>query len=210
MYPIIIETIGYVASILLAISLIVNNDLKFRWINAGGCLFFIIYGVFISAWPIIITNSFLLAINIFYLIKIYNSHEDFDLIEFQGTEKLVKKFLDFYSLDIHDYFPEFKHEINEEQINFVVLRDLVIANIFIAQLLPDGAAIIKLNYTVPKYRDYKVGTFIFKKDRMFLLSKGIKEIVYEKVANKKHLHFLKRMGFQQSLSDKFSYVLELN
>ena len=209
MYSIIIEVIGYIASVLLAISLMVNNDLKFRWINAGGCLFFIIYGVFISAWPIIITNSFLLAINIFYLIKIYNSHEDFELIEFQGTERLVKKFLDFYSADIHNYFPEFKHEIKEEQINFVVLRDLVIANIFIAQLKPDGSAIIRLNYTVPKYRDYKVGTFIFKKDRKFLVSKGIKEIVYEKVANKEHLHFLLKMGFQHSDFNKSSYFLRL-
>ena len=202
--------IGYVASVLLAISLIVNNDLKFRWINAGGCLFFIVYGVFISAWPIIITNSFLLAINIFYLIKIYNSHEDFELIQFQGSERLVKKFLSFYYTDIHNYFPEFKHEINEEQINFVVLRDLVIANIFIAQLLPDGSAIIRLNYTVPKYRDYKVGTFIFKKDRKFLISKGVKELFYDKVANKKHLHFLKKMGFQESETSKASYFLKLD
>ncbi|MEO5501892.1 MAG: hypothetical protein ABIR31_10670 [Ginsengibacter sp.] len=170
MYLILIEIIGYVASVLLAISLIVNNDLKFRWINAGGCLFFIIYGIFINAFPIIITNAFLLAINIFYLFKIYNSHEDFELIEFQGSERLVKKFLSFYSKDIHEYFPEFKHEIKEEQINFVVLRDLVIANIFIAQLQQNGTAIIRLNYTVPKYRDYKVGTFIFKKDRKFLIS----------------------------------------
>ncbi|MFS8082425.1 MAG: hypothetical protein ACMG51_03150 [Ginsengibacter sp.] len=210
MYSIIIEVIGYVASVLLAISLMVNNDLKFRWVNAGGCLFFIIYGVFISALPIIITNTFLLAINIFYLVKIYNSHEDFELIEFQGTERLVKKFLDFYRVDIHNYFPEFKHEIKEEQINFVVLRDLVIANIFIAQLLPDGSAIIRLNYTVPKYRDYKVGTFIFKKDRKFLILKGINKLVYEKVANKKHLHFLQKMGFQQSGLNQSSYFLRLN
>ncbi len=209
MYLILIEIIGYVASVLLAISLIVNNDLKFRWINAGGCLFFIIYGIFINAFPIIITNAFLLAINIFYLFKIYNSQEDFELIEFQGSERLVKKFLSFYSKDIHEYFPEFKHEIKEEQINFVVLRDLVIANIFIAQLQQNGTAIIRLNYTVPKYRDYKVGTFIFKKDRKFLISKGVKKLVYESVANKNHLHFLKRMGFRQSKFDKTSYILNL-
>lgn len=209
MYPILIEIIGYLASVLLAISLIVNNDLKFRWINAGGCLFFIIYGIFINAFPIIITNTFLLGINIFYLIKIYNSTEDFDLIEFQGSEKLVKKFLSFYSADIHNYFPGFKHTIKEEQINFVVLRNLVIANIFIAQLLPDGAAIIRLNYTVARYRDYKVGTFIFKKHRQFLISKGVTKIVYENVANKNHLHFLKKMGFRPSEFDKSSYILQL-
>ncbi|MBS1736888.1 MAG: hypothetical protein JSS98_09855 [Bacteroidetes bacterium] len=210
MYSILIDIIGYSASALLAISLMVNNDLKFRWVNAGGCLFFIIYGGFIGAWPIIVTNSLLLAINIFYLLKIYTSHEDFELIEFQGTERLVKKFLTFYAADIHNYFPDFKHEINEDQLNFVILRDLVIANIFIATLQPDGSAIIRLNYTVSKYRDYKVGTFIFKKDRKFLISKKINELVYESVANKNHLHFLKKMGFMQSEINKSSYFLKLS
>ena len=54
---------GYLASILLAISLMVNNDLKFRWLNTFGCLSFILYGIFIQAMPVILTNSLLLLIN---------------------------------------------------------------------------------------------------------------------------------------------------
>jgi len=63
MSGLIILGIGYLASILLAISLLVNNDLKFRWLNSFGCLSFIIYGLMIHAFPIILTNVILLVIN---------------------------------------------------------------------------------------------------------------------------------------------------
>ncbi|MEO9023325.1 MAG: hypothetical protein ABI237_18770 [Ginsengibacter sp.] len=197
MLYLIATVIGYIASLFLAISLIVNNDLKFRWINALGCLFFIVYGVMIHAIPIVLTNAFLLVINIYYLIKIYRTHEDFDLIEFKGDERLIHKFLQFYQKDIHDYFPDYHHDQKENNINFIVLRDLVIANIFVAELEGNGIALVKLNYTVPKYRDYKVGRFIFTKEKEFLRSKGVRRLLYESVAHKGHEKFLGIMGFRK-------------
>ena len=95
---------GYLASAILAISLMVQNDLTFRWINALGCLFFIFYGLLILALPIVLANSFLLAINVYYLVRIYRATEAFDLIEFKGNEKLISKFLGFYEKDIYQYF----------------------------------------------------------------------------------------------------------
>src|SRR6187431_2267598 len=129
MSEIIIAAIGYTASLLLAISLLVTNDLKFRWINTCGNICFLTYGILINAFPIILTNSILFLINLFYLIKLYNAKEDFELIEFKGGEKLVYKFLSFYKEDIAKYFPHYVHDENENNLKFVVLRDLVIANI---------------------------------------------------------------------------------
>ena len=171
MTAIIVLIVGYTASLLLAISLLVNNDLKFRWLNTLGCIAFIGYGILIHAFPIILTNSILLLINLFYLIKIYRTHEDFELIEFKGEEKLVHKFLSFHQSDIQAYFPEYRQEETGNNINFVVLRDLVIANMFVAELTEDGTAIVKINYTVPRYRDYKVGKFIFDRENKYLVSK---------------------------------------
>ncbi len=199
----IILIIGYSASLLLAISLLVNNDLKFRWLNTGGCICFIGYGILIQAFPIILTNTILLLINLFYLIKIYRTHEDFDLIEFKGEEKLVYKFLSFYRQDINAYFPGYVHEAmlqtrqSGTPLSFVVLRDLVIANIFVASVAPGGTAEVHLNYTVPKYRDYKVGRFIFNTENKFLLSKGVKQLVYKQPLNTQHEKFIKVMGFKK-------------
>lgn len=188
---------GYLASLALIIALLVNNDLKFRWYNAAGNVIFIFYAIIIHAFPVLITNSILLFINVVYLFKVYRRIEIFDLIEFKGEEKLVSKFLEFHQKDIKAYFPEFKPEEMKNNLNFVVIRDLVIANIFSASITPEGDAIILINYTVKKYRDYKVGRFIFEKERDKLIAKGIKRIVYKKIYNKQHTKFLKIMGFKQ-------------
>ena len=197
MSELIIPATGYAASVLLAISLLVTNDLKFRWLNTLGCVCFILYGVLINAFPIILTNSILFLINLYYLVKIYNAKEDFDLIEFKGGEKLVYKFLSFYKEDINKYFPEYVHEENENKLKFVVLRDLVIANIFVATLDGEGNAFVELNYTVAKYRDYKVGEFLFNREQKFLISKGVRKIIYKDVFNKQHARFLSVMGFKK-------------
>jgi hypothetical protein len=206
MSSLLIQGFGYLASVLLGISLLVNNDLKFRWLNTGGCVAFIIYGILINAFPIILTNTVLLLINLYTLLKIYKKGEDFDLLEFGVDATLIAKFLGFYEEDIHAYFPEFELRAEENDIRFVVLRDIVIANVFVASLTEDGTAEVKLNYTVPKYRDYKVGRFIFDKEKTYLVSKGVKRIVYKKVANKSHEQFLKVMGFTKMGS---GYVKEL-
>lgn len=193
----IILTVGYIASVLLAISLLVNNDLKFRWLNTWGCMAFIIYGVLINAFPIILTNAILLLINSFHLIKIYRRNENFDLAAFNKNDQLIHKFLSFYQKDIKNYFPEYDPDEQVNNISFVVLRDMVIANIFSATVMDDGTALVKINYTVPKYRDYKIGKFLFQKEQQFLLSNGIKRLVYTKIFNKNHEKYLLKMGFEK-------------
>jgi hypothetical protein len=190
---------GYLASLLLAIGLLVSNDLKFRWLNTGGNIAFIIYGTVLGAIPVILTNSILLTINVVYLYKIYNRKEQVELLEFSSGGILVDRFLIFYQKDITGYFPGFKREQLEGHLNFVVLRDLVIANIFSVAVDQDGKAEVLINYTVPKFRDYKVGRFIFEKEKQYLLSKGIKKIYYSYVAHPRHEKFLEVMGFVPEL-----------
>jgi hypothetical protein len=197
-----IVSIGYFASALLALSLIVTNALKFRWLNTFGCITFIVYGVFINAFPVIVANTILLCINIFQLIKLYTIKETFEMVAVKDNDELVEKFLSFYKKDIKYFFPQFNYaQTGQKRIGFVVLRDLSIANIFIARLKDDGNAIVEINYTVPNYRDYKVGRFIFEKENDYLLQKGIKQLVYEQVTNTNHEHFIKKMGFAKQLFD---------
>jgi hypothetical protein len=202
---------GYLASLCLIIALLVSNDLKFRWFNTFGNIFFIIYAILLHAFPVLLTNVILLCINAFYLVKVYRRQENFDMLEFKGDEKLAQKFLQFYQKDIAAYFPEFKPEAMQHNLNFVVTRDLVIANMFSAAVSPEGDAEVLLNYTLQKYRDYKVGRFIFEKERDYLISNGIKRIVYTKVYNKNHEDFLRVMGFKKEMmKGNECYIKNLN
>lgn len=187
--------LGYIASLLLIIALLVSNDLKFRWFNTGGNIFFIGYAIILGTIPVLITNCILLCINAVYLVRVYRHQENFDIIEFSGEENMIGKFIRFYEKDIHAFFPGFEQGQLKGGLNFVVLRDMVIANIFSAEVSPGGDAEVIINYTLKKYRDYKVGRFIFDKEKSFLISKGVKRIVYREVPNNSHLRFLKVMGF---------------
>jgi hypothetical protein len=149
--------------------------------------------------PVILTNTLLLFINVYFLFRIYNRKELFEILEFGTGGIMVERFLQFYQNDIAKYFPSFKKEELEGNLNFVVLRDLVIANTFSTKLSDDGTAEVLLNYTVAKYRDYKVGRFIFEKEKQFLLSKGVKNIYYSTVSNRQHEKFLYKMGFQREM-----------
>ena len=188
---------GYAASLFLIIALLVKTDAKFRFYNILGCLFFIAYGSIFSFWPVVLTNAILLIINVYYLIKLYQHAENFTILPVVGNETIVDHFIAFYKADIATYFPAFEKMETTGTVQFAVLRDMVIANIFSATLLPNGIALVNINYTIKKYRDFKIGSFIFEKEKAYLQIKGITTIQYNRVANKKHKQFLKVSDFVQ-------------
>jgi len=64
------EWVGYLASFVIMISFLMKNIITLRIINSIGAILFIVYGILLlTSWPIIITNVFVLGINIFYLAK---------------------------------------------------------------------------------------------------------------------------------------------
>ncbi len=189
--------IGYLASVLLMIGLIVKTSLQFRWWNALGCFVFIIYAVIIGAVPVILTNAVLLAINIFFLFKIYGKKEHFDITLVEGNDVLVQKFLAFHAKEIGEYFPNFQLGKMPDNKTFVILRDMAIANIFDAEITKDGAAVVNINYTIPAYRDYKVGRFLFGREKQILKNYGIKTVLYNTPIKKSHEKFLLKSGFTE-------------
>lgn len=66
------EWVGYLASLVLMISFLMKNIITLRIINSIGAILFVVYGIMlVTSWPIIITNTFILGVNIYYLAKHY-------------------------------------------------------------------------------------------------------------------------------------------
>ncbi|MGV1013261.1 MAG: uroporphyrinogen decarboxylase [Flavobacterium sp.] len=64
------EWIGYAASLVLMISFLMKNIITLRIINSIGALLFVAYGIMLAiSWPIIISNTFILGVNAYYLTK---------------------------------------------------------------------------------------------------------------------------------------------
>ena len=74
---------------------------------------------------------------------------------------------------------------------------MTVANIFIANVSEDGNATVKLNYTIPKYRDYKVGKFLFELEKDFLIKNGLKKITYNNLNHAGHIRFINSLGFSR-------------
>lgn len=62
-----VEWIGYGASILIVISLMMTSIIKLRIINSIGCFLFVIYGMYVKAYPVAISNAVIILINIYNL-----------------------------------------------------------------------------------------------------------------------------------------------
>ncbi|WP_054742680.1 YgjV family protein [Cellulosilyticum ruminicola] len=65
-----IEWVGYSASAMIAISLLMTDIHRIRVINTIGCILFIIYGIGVGAYPVAIANAIIIIINIYHIFKL--------------------------------------------------------------------------------------------------------------------------------------------
>jgi uncharacterized protein with PQ loop repeat len=63
-----VETVGFIAMLLLVISFIPQKLGLIRIINMIGCIFFVLYGILLGwKWPIIISNGLIACIQFYHL-----------------------------------------------------------------------------------------------------------------------------------------------
>ncbi len=70
-----VEWIGYAASILIVISLTMTSIIKLRIINSIGCFLFVVYGIYVKAYPVAISNAVIIVINIYNLYSLYKKEK---------------------------------------------------------------------------------------------------------------------------------------
>ena len=97
-----LEWLGYLASLIVLISLLMSSILKLRWINLAGSCMFSLYGFLIGSLPVGFMNLGIAIINIYYLIKIYTTKEYFKILPTDGNSQYFKYFLDFYKTEIEN------------------------------------------------------------------------------------------------------------
>ncbi|MBU2020103.1 MAG: uroporphyrinogen decarboxylase [Bacteroidetes bacterium] len=62
------DWVGYGASAVLLLSFVMQQMRLLRIFNIVGCLLFILYGFLIDQYPIIVTNTAIVGINIWFLV----------------------------------------------------------------------------------------------------------------------------------------------
>ena len=190
----VLEIVGYVASVLVAISLMMSSILRLRLINLAGSAAFTVYGVLIHAYPVAVVNLLIVFINLYYLRQMLGSREYFKLLRVRPDSEYLRYFLDFYREDVQRFVPGFAHVPAEGQLTFFVLRDLVPAGLFVGELRGDGALLVLLDFVIPQFRDFKTGRYLFSDQAAFFRELGVREIL-SRPGSRVHSDYLRRMGF---------------
>lgn len=190
----VLEVVGYVASVLVAISLMMSSILKLRVINLVGSAAFTVYGVLIHAYPVAVVNLIIVFINLYYLRQMLGSREYFTLLRVKPDSEYLGAFLDFHRADVQRFLPGFAFRPADDQLIFFVLRDMVPAGLFIGEARGDGALRVRLDFVIPQFRDFKTGRYLFADQAKFFRDLSIREILSEP-GSREHSDYLRRMGF---------------
>lgn len=197
-----LEWIGYISSVLVAVSLTMSSIVKLRWYNMVGAAIFSFYGFAIGSLPVGLLNLFIVMANIYYLSKIYTRKEIFKLFTTDINDGYVKYYLNFNKKEIVHFFPDFEKKMKDAVkasaglTTILLLRDSLVAGIFIGMKI-DNELQVLVDYVSAPYRDMKAGEFIYKKHPELFTEKGIGRI---KCITMHPLHkkYLEKMGFSSS------------
>ncbi len=189
-----LQILGYAASVIIALSMVMSSIVKLRWINLVGASLFSIYGFLIGALPVGFLNSFIVCIDIYYLAKMYSKKEFFKVLEVRPENYYLIEFLDFHKTEIQKFFPTFSYKPDINTLCFFVLRDMAVAGVFLAHEYDKKTLKIGLDFVIPEYRDFKPGKYIYMKNNEYFMKKG-----YERLCSisqdSTHDKYLTKMGF---------------
>ena len=190
----ILQIIGYVGSVLVAISLMMSNIVKLRWINLFGAATFATYGLLIKAYPVFALNGFIVLVDLYYLIKMSRRKDAFELLQIDVHQSpFLKMFINYHKNDILKFFPDFElSKLNNPRCIFI-LRNLMPVGLFIC--LPHKRMLeIKLDFVVNEYRDFKNAHYLFHSRIEIFKEQGFEAfIVKSDIAA--HINYLKKLGF---------------
>ncbi len=201
----ILAIVGYIASLIIAISMTMSSIVKFRIINLTGAFTFAFYGFLIGAIPVGILNSFIAAVDIYFLYGIFSKKEIFETLEVRPDNRLLIRFLEYHHQDITRFFPGFEYKPEMNTISYLILRNMQVTGVFLAHKTNDEVLCVGLDYVIPEYRDFKNGRYIYQRLSKRFIGQGYKKVItpawssdYEK--------YLKKLGFKK-INDKLEIEL---
>lgn len=191
-----LEVFGYVASVLIALSVMMSNIKHLRWLNLLGASAFSAYGYFIEAYPVFVLNGWVAAVNAYYLVRIYHEKDEFDLIRLTAVDTPLFTLLkQRYGSDIKSLQADFQWQVLDGAIVSLLFRNMKPVGIFAyRELEKPGKVEVVLDYVIPEYRDYKAAKFMFSGQNNQLNQNGINHLIV-KNSNKGQSAYLTRVGF---------------
>jgi len=202
----ILQIVGYVASIIIATSMVMNSLLKLRVINMIGGTIFAVYGFLIEAYPVGALNSFIVCVNIYYISRMLFKKEYFKVLYVRANNYYLINLLEFYIKDIQKFYPNFTYKPELNTVSFFILRNMNVAGVFLAHEIATDKLLIGLDYALPSYRDFKLAKYVYQNTELFK-DKGFKQL-YSEIHSESNKFYLKKMGFNETEFEGKKYMMK--
>ncbi len=185
--------VGYVGSALVVTSLSMRSIMKLRLVGLAGAVVFTVYGVLIGAWPVVLTNIVIVIIHLHFLREILTAREYFRVLEVRQESLYLKYFLESHADEIEAIWPHFSFQPSERYLTLFILRDLVPAGLFIAEIQDDETVCLELDFAIPGYRDFKIGKYLYEKGMLY--ERGFRRVIV-RIGSDPTRAYLRRLGFR--------------
>lgn len=197
-----VEWFGYLASMVVLISLTMTSIIKLRWINLAGCILFAIFAYLINSIPTVFMNLGIACINLYFLYQIYYTKEEFKILSADTASEYFQHFIKIHKKSIEQQTPL---SAIKDHSAYYVLRDNIIAGVLVGDVENTDELNIKLDFVIPQYRDFKLGKHYFSDHPDFFKNKGIKTLkAYTR--NQDHKYYLEKVGFVQNATEEDLYT----
>ncbi len=205
------EGLGYAASGIIAVSLLITNLWYFRWVNLAGAMSFSTYGMLIGSTPVAMLNGVITLIDVYFIVHMIRRVDYFHYLTVTYKDSAyLQYFLRYYIRDIGHHFPRFWPEkLSPDQKYTFVLRNAVSVGVF-SYHVDDDCGVIDLDYTLPAYRDLKNTRYLIEVALAGeFKQQGITRLrTYTTVA--RHINYIKKLGFQPVPGEPGNYELKLS
>lgn len=191
--PGLLEWLGYIASLIVLISLLMSSVKRLRWINLAGSLLFAVYGFLIGALPVGFMNAGIVMINVYYLVQMYAKKDYFNLLPIKDTS-YYKQFMSSHITDMRSFMDVENHLEDDQYEKIFILRNTVPAGVVVGIAKDKKTFEVLIDYVTPAYRDFKIGKFLYEEQKEYFINQGYQTLI-TKPGNLKHQKYLKRMGF---------------
>ncbi|UGA55385.1 hypothetical protein [Vibrio sp. VB16] len=201
-----VEWFGYLASLVVLVSLTMTSIIKLRVINFIGCVLFAMFAYFIDSYPTMFMNIGIAGINIYFLWKIRTTKEQFTLI----TESVGSEYFDYF---VSSYKSEIELQVSTTELKgadtaFYMLRNNSIAGVLVGNISPEGELSVLLDYVTPEYRDFKLAHYYYVSNPNVIKDRGVK-VLKANATTPEHKEYLLKVGFHIVDENEGVYFKEL-
>ncbi len=201
-----IEWIGYTASFIILVSLLMRSLKRLRIINTVGAVIFAVYGALIDSPPVMIMNTGIALINLYYLKQFFASKEYFTVLPIERAGDYSEALIDFHRKDIERFMPLPDDILRRSTFRFLVLRNMVPAGIFLARAYDRTTVEVTVDYAIRPFQDFKTGAHIYEKERHRFKEAGYDSFIAFP-ASDPHKNYLEKMGFEPTIrEDRDAYI----